>query len=103
MISLSGFLQRIVPVRMYSEAASFNRELFLKQCIDLIEKRGHWRIRLGEEKTQKNGMKVSFDITYGWPIRYYCKCNFSNNPVQTADIKEFEVGCFIGLRLIEIS
>ena len=60
--------------------------------MDLIDKRGHCRIRLGETVTNSRGEPVSFDITYGWPLRYYCKCNFSSDPVSCEQIKEFEVG-----------
>lgn len=91
------------PVRQLSTSTDFNCELFLKQCMDLIDKRGHCRIRLGETVLNTKGEPVSFDITYGWPFRHYCKCNFSNDPVSFEQIKEFEVGLRCVLYLLEFS
>lgn len=91
------------PVRFHSTSKDFNCEQFLKHCMDLIDKRGHCRIRLGETVTNSKGDAISFDITYGWPIRYYCRCNFSNEPVSYGQIKEFEVGFIIGYYFVEFS
>ena len=91
------------PVRQLSTSTDVNCELFLKQCMDLIGKRGHCRIRLGETVLNTKGEPVSFDITYGWPFRHYCKCNFSSDPVSFEQIKEFEVGLRCVLYPLEFS
>lgn len=79
------------PKCLYSTAQEIDHALFLKRCTDLIERRGHRFIHLGETIIDSEGNPEFFDITYGWPIRYYCKCNFSDNPVQADEIKTFEV------------
>ena len=76
---------------LYSTSLDSSHELFLKRCTDLIERRGHRFIHLGETVIDSEGNPEFFDITYGWPIRYYCKCNFSDNPVFSDEIKAFEV------------
>lgn len=96
-------LKGLNPVRHLSTSKDFNCELFLKHCMDLISKRGHCRIRLGETLTTSKGEPVYFDISYGWPIRYYCRCNFSNEPVSFEQIKEFEVGLSLWAYPLEFS
>lgn len=77
--------------RWYSTPHDSSHELFLKRCTDLIERRGHRFIHLGETVIDSEGNPEFFDITYGWPFRYYCKCNFSDNPVLADEVKAFEV------------
>ena len=74
-----------------------SKELFIKRCTDLIERRGHRFIRVGVKRVTSKGKTEVFDITYGWPIRYYCRCNFSDNPVQSSELKQFEVGLCLAL------
>ena len=78
-------------IRLYSTDSELSHELFLKRCTDLIERRGHRFIHLGETIIDSEGNPEFFDITYGWPIRHYCKCNFSDNPVLADEVKAFEV------------
>ena len=68
-----------------------SKELFIKQCTELIERRGHRFIRVGEERINHKGGTEVFDITYGWPIKHYCRCNFSYNQILSSDLKDFEV------------
>lgn len=74
----------------FSTARDMGHEAFLKRCTDLIERRGHRFIRFGETIINSDGNPEFFDITYGWPIRYYCKCSFSDTPVHAEEIITFE-------------
>ena len=69
-----------------------SREMFIKHCTVLIERRGFSNIHLGVKKLSRDGKVETFDISYGYVIRHYCKCNFGDNPVQESEIKAFEVG-----------
>ena len=69
-----------------------SKELFIKRCTELIERRGHRFIRVGEKRINHKGGTEVFDITYGWPIKHYCRCSFSDNPIRSSDLKDFEVG-----------
>ncbi|KNB46437.1 hypothetical protein JH06_0214 [Blastocystis sp. subtype 4] len=64
--------------------------MFIKHCTVLIERRGFSNIHLGVKKLSRDGKVETFDISYGYVIRHYCKCNFGDNPVQESEIKAFE-------------
>ena len=80
-----------------------SHELFIKHCTELIEKRGHHFIRTSVEKKARDGTSEYFDIVFGWPLRSYCICNFSDNPVKSEDILAFEVGIpsFYSLEIVK--
>ena len=100
----SNFLMHNRGVHIHSSMCCFssvpflNHEHFLKRCTDLIERRGHKFINYGETVIDMDGNPEFFDITYGWPIKHYCKCNFSSNPVHGDEILEFEVSINIYIK-----
>lgn len=81
--------------RSTSDRPDVSRELFIKHCTELIERRGFSNIHLGVKKLSRDGKVETFDISYGYVIRHYCKCNFGDNPVQVSEIKAFEVGSLL--------
>ena len=72
-------------------AAKLQKE-FSEQCANIMKVRGHRKLEMGTVKS-KNGKEMTFDFSYGWPTRYYCKCNTSSEVVTKEAIAQFEVEC----------
>lgn len=73
-----------------AEAAKQLQKDYTTQCSTVMKVRGHHKIALNTVKS-KNGQEMRFDFSYGWPFRYYCKCNPSTEPVTKEMIQSFEV------------
>ena len=82
-------------------AAKLHKE-FSEQCANIMKTRGHRKLEMGTVKS-KNGKEMTFDFSYGWPTRYYCKCNTSSEIMTKEAITQFEVGCGKSCLFVETS
>ena len=73
-----------------AEVAAKLQKEFSEHCANIMKVRGHRKLEMGTVKA-KNGKEMTFDFTYGWPTRYYCKCNTSTEVVTKETIAQFEV------------
>ena len=67
------------------------QKLFSEECANIMKVRGHHKLQMGTVVSKK-GNEMKFDFTYGWPFRYYCVCNLSEETVTKEAMKKFEVG-----------
>ena len=75
---------------MAAETAKQLQKEYASQCSSIMKVRGHHKIAMNTVKS-KNGHEMSFDFSYGWPFRYYCKCNTSAEPLTREMVESFEV------------
>lgn len=73
-----------------AEVAAKLQKEFSDQCFNVMKVRGHHKLELGTVKS-KNGKSMTFDFSYGWPTRYYCKCNMSAKTITKEEMAQFEV------------
>ena len=76
--------------KVAAEAAKQLQKDYAVQCSNIMKVRGHHKVLMNTVKG-KNGHEMTFDFTYGWPFRYYCKCNPSTEPLTKEMIDAFEV------------
>ena len=76
--------------KVAAEATKQLQKEYASHCSEVMKVRGHHKIAMNTIKA-KNGHEMNFDFSYGWPFRYYCKCNTSTEPVTRQMVESFEV------------
>ena len=76
--------------KVAAEATKQLQKEYASHRSEVMKVRGHHKIMMNTVKA-KNGHEMSFDFSYGWPFRYYCKCNTSTEPVTRQMVESFEV------------
>lgn len=83
-----------------AEVAAKLQKEFSEHCAAVMKMRGHKKFAMNTVK-EKNGHSMTYDFSYGWPCRYYCKCNLSTEKVSKEAMLAFEVGVWRGFEGVE--
>lgn len=86
--------------KVTAEVATKLQKEFSEHCAAVMKMRGHKKFAMGTVK-EKNGHSMSYDFSYGWPCRYYCKCDLSTEKISKEAMLAFEVGMEKGCKGIE--
>ena len=70
------------------------------QKASVMKMRGHKKFAMDTVKT-KDGHSMTYDFSYGWPCRYYCKCDLTTETISKDAMLAFEVARLKGLSRVE--
>lgn len=83
-----------------AEAAAKLQKEFAEHCASVMKMRGHKKFAMDTVKT-KDGHSMTYDFSYGWPCRYYCKCDLTTQTISKDAMLTFEVARACGLSRVE--
>ena len=90
LVSRRFFTTGAVAEKAATEVSAQLRKEFAERCAAMMKVHGHHKLEMDTVKS-KNGHTLRLDFSYGWPFRYYCMVNTSEEMVTKEEMMKFEV------------